>query len=145
MGALLFKQVRSSPRSLALKSENLGVVHFVLQHSSGTFTQPIPRVQSLHEQTYVALRTAILSGELASGERLVESQLAVTLKVSRTPIREAIRQLQRDNLVIADDNGGLCVTQLSATDAGHLYDCRMGLEELAVAQACIHISHQRSN
>ena len=111
------------------------------QYPSTTHVQPISRGQSLHEQTYLAIRTAILSGKFASSDRLIESQLSTILGVSRTPIREALRQLQRDNLVVADDRGGLSVTQLSATDAGHLYDCRMGLEEIAVAQACIHITN----
>lgn len=110
------------------------------QDPSSYSNQPIQRVRSLHEQTYQALRTAILSGKLVSGERLVEAQLATIFEVSRTPIREAIRQLQRDNLVVADEGGGLCVASLSAEDAEHLYDCRMGLEELAVAQACVHIT-----
>lgn len=94
------------------------------------------RSQSLHEQTYQALRSAILSGELAAGVRLVETQLAEKLQVSRTPIREAIRQLQREKLVTPDANGGLCVATLSITDAVHLYDCRIALEQLSVSEAC---------
>lgn len=94
------------------------------------------RSQSLHEQTYQALRTAILSGELAAGVRLVETQLAEKLQVSRTPVREAIRQLQREKLLMPDANGGLCVAMLSIADARHLYDCRIALEQLSVSQAC---------
>ena len=100
--------------------------------------RPLQRAQSLHEQTYQALRTAILSGELASGDRLVETQLASLLQVSRTPIREAIRQLQRENLIATDENGALRVASLSITDAGHLYDCRIALEQVSVAAACSH-------
>ncbi|XPM56083.2 MAG: GntR family transcriptional regulator [Leptolyngbya sp. IPPAS B-1204] len=99
---------------------------------------PIQRSKSLHEQTYQALRASILSGELPPGERLVETQLAQRLQVSRTPIREAIRQLQKDGLVTADGLGGLQVTTISAIDAAQLYDCRLALEELAVAEACLH-------
>ncbi len=77
-----------------------------------------------------------MSGELAPGDRLVETQLAEQLQVSRTPIREAIRQLQREELVTADSNGGLRVTTISTTDAAQLYDCRMALEQLAVVGAC---------
>ena len=94
------------------------------------------RSRSLHEQTYQALRMAILSGELVSGERLVETQLAKVLEVSRTPIREALKQLQRERLVMADINGGLRVTQLTVNDAIHLYDCRISLEQLSVKEAC---------
>lgn len=97
---------------------------------------PLRRAQSLHEQTYQAIRAAILSGELAAGDRLIETQLAETLQVSRTPIREALRQLQRENLVAAEDHGGLRVALLSTHDAIHLYNCRIALEQESVAQAC---------
>ncbi|BAZ43871.1 hypothetical protein NIES4102_08740 [Chondrocystis sp. NIES-4102] len=96
----------------------------------------IPRAKSLQEQTYLALRASILSGEILPGEKLVETQLAKKLEVSRTPIREAIRQLQRENLLTADTSGGVKVTVISAIDAEQLYDCRIALEELAVREAC---------
>jgi DNA-binding GntR family transcriptional regulator len=97
---------------------------------------PIQRSKSLHEQTYQAIRTSILLGDLAPGERLVETQLAQRLQVSRTPIREAIRQLQKDGLVSSDGLGGLQVTTISAADAAQLYDCRLALEQLSVSGAC---------
>lgn len=96
----------------------------------------IQRSKSLYEQTYEALRTSILTGDLQPGERLVETQLAEQLQVSRTPIREAIRQLQRDNLVTSDANGGLRVTTISIADVAQLYDCRIALEQLSVQAAC---------
>lgn len=96
----------------------------------------IRRTQSLHEQTYQAIRTAILSGELAAGERLIETQLADMLNVSRTPVREALCQLQRENLVTADPHHGLRVATLSIADAADLYDCRIALEQLSAAGAC---------
>jgi len=104
---------------------------------------PIQRSKSLHEQTYQALRTSILSGDLAPGERLVETQLAQRLQVSRTPIREAIRQLQKDGLVTADGLEGLQVTSISAADAAQLYDCRLALETLSVTGACSQMSAEQ--
>lgn len=99
-------------------------------------TKNVQRSKSLHEQTYQALRESILSGELASGDRLIETQIAEQLQVSRTPIREAIRQLQREELITADELGWLRVSTISPTEAKHLYDCRMALETLAVTGAC---------
>ncbi|MGQ9870323.1 GntR family transcriptional regulator [Leptodesmis sp.] len=99
-------------------------------------SRPLQRSQSLYEQTYEAIRTAILSGELAAGTRLIETQLAEQLQVSRTPIREAIRQLQRENLVTADGHGFVRVASLSISDAMQLYDCRIVLEQLSVSEAC---------
>jgi DNA-binding GntR family transcriptional regulator len=104
---------------------------------------PIQRSKSLHEQTYQALRTSILSGELAPGERLVETQLAQRLQVSRTPIREAIRQLQKDGLVTIDGLEGLQVTTISAADAAQLYDCRLALETLSVTGACLQMNAEQ--
>lgn len=66
----------------------------------------------------------------------METQLAEQLQVSRTPIREAMRQLQRDNLVTTDAGGGLRVTIMSVDDAAQLYDCRIALEQLSVQEAC---------
>lgn len=98
---------------------------------------PIRRSKSLYEQVYAALRASILSGELSPGDRLVETQLAEWLQVSRTPLREALRQLQQDGLVTSDINGGLRVTTISVEDAMDLYDCRLALEQTAVVGACL--------
>lgn len=100
-------------------------------------SQPtIQRSRSLYEQVYIALRASILNGELPPGDRLVETQLADWLRVSRTPLREALRQLQQDGLVTADIHGGLRVTTISREDAVDLYDCRLALEQAAVLGAC---------
>lgn len=110
-----------------------------------TLSNPLPRRESLHEQTYQALRTSILSGELSPGERLIETQLAQQLAVSRTPIREALRQLQREGLVTVDTSGGLRVISVSVADAVHLYDCRIALEQAAVREACLNASDSTLN
>lgn len=96
----------------------------------------IHRGKSLYEQVYQALRSAILTGQVPPGDRLVETQLAEWLQVSRTPLREALRQLQQEGLATADVSGGLRVTTITAADAAELYDCRLALECLAVAGAC---------
>lgn len=102
--------------------------------------QAVKRSQSLQEQAYQLLREKILAGELAANERLIEQRLAEQLQVSRTPVREAMRQLQREGLVIADSGGGLRVARISVEDAMQLYDCRIALEQLAVVGACEHAS-----
>lgn len=103
----------------------------------------IQRSQSLREQVYQALRKIILTGDLASGDRIVETKLAKRLNVSRTPIREAIGQLHREKLVVSHPNGGFKVTTLSIQDAIQLYDCRIALEQLSVASACELINPQQ--
>ncbi|HTL87927.1 MAG TPA: GntR family transcriptional regulator [Leptolyngbya sp.] len=97
---------------------------------------PLARKQSLQAQAYQAVRSAILSGEISAGTRLIETQLAKQLQVSRTPIREAIRQLQQENLITIDAAGTLRVATLSMQDAVQLYTCRIALEQLSVTGAC---------
>lgn len=99
--------------------------------------------QPLHERVYLTLRTAILSGEIRLGERLKESQLAKQLQVSRTPIREAIRRLQQEQLLTADAADGITIVQISLDSAIHLYDCRIALEQLAVEGACRHATAEQ--
>ncbi|WP_404785108.1 GntR family transcriptional regulator [Altericista sp. CCNU0014] len=96
----------------------------------------LQRNQSLQEQAYQALRSAILSGELASGARLIETHLAKKLQVSRTPIREALRQLQNEDLVVVDGDSVLRVATFSQADAIQLYNCRMALEHQSAIEAC---------
>ena len=96
----------------------------------------IQRSQSLRQQVYEALKRIILQGDLASGERVVETKLAKQLEVSRTPIREAISQLKREKLIVSKPNGGFMVATLSVKDAAQLYDCRIALEQLSVEGAC---------
>lgn len=105
-------------------------------------SNPLPRREALHEQTYQALRSSILSGELTAGDRLVETRLASRLGVSRTPVREALRQLQREGLVTADPVGGIRVITVSTQDAVHLYNCRIALEQAAVKEACARASDE---
>ena len=100
----------------------------------------IKKSQSLRQQVYQALRQIILTGDLNSGERIVETKLADQLQVSRTPIREAIGQLHREKLIVSNPKGGFKVATLSIRDAVQLYDCRIALEQLAVAEACEHIT-----
>ena len=66
----------------------------------------------------------ILSGELRAGERMNELALATRLGVSRGPVREAARTLERDGLVTSIVNQGVFVRQISIEEAAELYDLR---------------------
>lgn len=108
-------------------------------------SQLVQRNQSLQQQAYQAIRTAILSGDFSPGERLVETKLSKKLQVSRTPIREALRQLKQEELVVCGDNNILRVVQFSVKDAIQLYDCRIALESFSVTQACEQINDHQLN
>ena len=82
---------------------------------------------SLTATVHRELEGMILRGDLASGDRLNEQQLAGLLGVSRGPIREAARLLERDGLVVALANQGTFVRQLSLEDALELYDLRASI------------------
>lgn len=95
---------------------------------------------SIGDLTYIALRDAIVCWELAPGAMLSEETLATRLSVSRTPLREALEHLQRDNLIRRANNGRLFVTELSAKEAIDLYAVRIALEDLIIVDAIRNIS-----
>ena len=90
----------------------------------------------LRDVVFNTLRQSILRGELKPGERLMEIQLANQLGVSRTPIREAIRMLELEGLVIMIPRKGAQVAQITEKDLNDGLEVRLGLEELAARFAC---------
>ena len=82
------------------------------------------------------LRQAILRGEIKPGERLLEIHLANKLGVSRTPIREAIRKLELENLVIMIPRKGAVVAEITEKSLRDVLEVRRALEALAVKLAC---------
>jgi DNA-binding GntR family transcriptional regulator len=90
---------------------------------------------SLQEKVYDHLKQAILAGEIQPGERLLETRLAKSLGVSRIPVREAIRKLERDGLIVAFPRRGVYASSLSARDVDEVYTVRSVLEGLAARLA----------
>lgn len=90
----------------------------------------------LRDVVFHTLRQAILKGELAPGERLMEIQLADRLGVSRTPIREAIRKLELEGLVLMIPRKGAEVARISEKSLKDVLEVRRSLEELAIELAC---------
>lgn len=90
----------------------------------------------LRDVVFNTLRQAILKGELAPGERLMEIQLAERLGVSRTPIREAIRKLELEGLVLMIPRKGAEVARISEKSLRDVLEVRRSLEELAIELAC---------
>lgn len=96
--------------------------------------------QTAYEYVLGVLRRAILNGELKSGSRLVQAELAAMLDVSTTPVREALRDLATEGLVQFDPHRGAIVAELSSDDLHDIYEIRMVLEPLAMRQAVPNIS-----
>ena len=96
--------------------------------------------QTAYEYVLGVLRRAILNGELQSGSRLVQADLAAMLEVSTTPVREALRDLATEGLVQFDAHRGAIVSELSREEVQQIYEIRMVLEPLAMRQAVPNIS-----
>ena len=84
---------------------------------------------------YEQLRAAIVENRYPPGHRLVEQRLAAELGLSRTPVREALRMLQAEGLVVSERNRGAMVRPLSSTEVEDLYGLRIRLECYAVELA----------
>lgn len=89
---------------------------------------------NLRERALSALRSAITTGQYQPGEHLGEVELANQLGVSRGTIREALRHLQQEGLVVPGARGMLRVLRLSATEVLELYRVRASLEALAAEE-----------
>jgi DNA-binding GntR family transcriptional regulator len=91
------------------------------------------------EEAYAAIRRAILEGMLRPGQRIVEQQLAEMLNVSRTPVREALLKLERENLV-ARVGRGMTVRRYSSDEVRDIYNLRAHLESYAARLAADRIT-----
>ncbi len=94
----------------------------------------------LRDVVFQTLRQAILKGELQPGERLMEMKLAESLGVSRTPIREAIRKLELEGLVVMIPRKGAAVANITEKDTKDVLEVRRTLEMFAVEVACDRIT-----
>ena len=106
------------------------------------FTVKMDEYLPLRDVVFNTLREAILRGELKPGERLMEIQLANKLGVSRTPIREAIRKLELEGLVLMIPRKGAEVAQITEKSLRDVLEVRRALENLAVQLACLRMSPQ---
>jgi DNA-binding GntR family transcriptional regulator len=94
--------------------------------------QPARRRERLTDQAFDAIRSSIIAGAFAMGERLVETQLADELGMSRAPIREAMQRLAQQGLVDERPHQGSFVCTLTARDVANLYNVRLGIEGVAI-------------
>jgi len=92
------------------------------------FESPVREFRPLSEEAYDVLRAAILSGRLAPGARLVEADIARQMAISRSPVREAVRKLEREGMVEYKPRRGTVVVGLSRDDVADAYQLRAHLE-----------------
>lgn len=93
-------------------------------------------VVTLPNRVYTILEEAILQGKIKAGERLIEEDLANALGVSRAPIREALRMMQKEGLIVISPRKGAVVNSISREDIAEIYEVSSTLEGLAVKIFC---------
>ncbi len=100
------------------------------------FMKPAPfKIQTADQQVYNYLRDCILSGKFRQSERLNQDEIANQLGVSRMPVREAIKRLDNEGLVVSRPHRGAIVTTLGPDAVLELFEMRGALEGLAVSLA----------
>lgn len=98
---------------------------------------------NLRQQAVTALRSAITSGELRPRSALVETELSERLQISRGTLREALRQLQQEGLVVTGARGRLHVRHLDTKEINDIFSVRGALEGLAAAEIARHPERPR--
>ncbi|TWC05101.1 GntR family transcriptional regulator [Bradyrhizobium macuxiense] len=96
----------------------------------------VPRV-GLHEQAATRLRTMIVRGELAPGQSLGEADLSDALGISRTPLREALKQLANEGLVELRLNHSAVITPFRRAELAELFEAVSGIERCAAELAAL--------
>ena len=96
----------------------------------------------LRDIVFETLREAIINQTLKPGERLMEIQLAEEMGLSRTPVREAIRKLELEGLVVMVPRKGAYVAGISMKDIHEVYELRSALEALAASLAAVRITDE---
>lgn len=99
-------------------------------------------IKPIRDMIYESLRQAIFDGEFKAGERLVEKELAEKMKVSRTPIREALRKLETEGLIKHLPRKGVVVKGFKQEDVIEIYSIRQALEALAITYTVRNITEK---
>jgi DNA-binding GntR family transcriptional regulator len=84
---------------------------------------------------YARIREAIVEGRYRPGERLIEQRIAAEFDLSRTPVREALRSLEAEGLIVSEVNRGSIVRPILVEDIADLYELRSRLESFAAFRA----------
>lgn len=104
--------------------------------------KPIGKPRSMGEVTYNSLKEAIIKGTLAQGEKLIENQLSLQMKVSRVPVREAFKKLERDGLIVKTDQRSFMVKPISKEEIMETFGIRSVLESYATYLATAYLDDE---
>jgi DNA-binding GntR family transcriptional regulator len=98
--------------------------------------------QSLHGKVFDQLKNGILNGKYKHGDLLNEVKMAEEMGVSRTPVREALRQLELEGLAAYTPNKGVVVRGLSREDIKDIYQIRLMIEGMTARRAAENITEE---
>src|SRR3954447_15922916 len=103
-----------------------------------TAAQDVDAGTSLAERAYVAIRDQLIMLDIRPSEPIDDDALARSLGVGRTPVREALKRLEGDRLVVSFPRRGTFATGMDITDLAHISEIRVQLEPLAARRAAEH-------
>ncbi|WP_331768996.1 GntR family transcriptional regulator (plasmid) [Embleya sp. NBC_00888] len=104
------------------------------------WAEQLPVVKSKADLVYESLRKAIAQGDIAPGERVNMDELARTLGVSKIPIREAVKRLEADGLVVSRVHSGVTVATIDVTEMRGVFLAREAIEALIARLAAEHVT-----
>jgi DNA-binding GntR family transcriptional regulator len=105
-------------------------------HKTSSLDYPLEKPMTLREQIVDFIKDSIVSGRLKPGERVPESEIAENLGISRTPIREAFRQLESEGFITVTPRKGAVVSAITDRDVREFYEIKSLLEGYAAKTAC---------
>ena len=94
-----------------------------------------PEAMSFADQAYLVIRDKLIMLDIRPNEAIVESELAAALKLGRTPVREALKRLEADRLVVSFPRRGTFATGVDVADLRHISQIRVNLEPVAARTA----------
>lgn len=100
-------------------------------------------IQTMGDQVYTILRKDICEGRFAPGARLQEIELSEALGVSRSPVREALRRLVSDGLLLTAPNKGTYVKEFTCQDIDEIFDMRVMLESYSISRSQNNMTPER--
>jgi len=112
------------------------------RNDKSTFSIEFKEPQTLRERIYLHLREAITNGMILPGQRIIEKKIAEELKVSITPVREALLQLNVEGFVEIKTHRNVVVKQISLADINELYEIQGVLEGYAARRASLNLNDQ---
>lgn len=95
----------------------------------------VEKAPSYYDQVYHSIKEMIFNGIFKPGDRIYETKIASEFQVSRSPVREAIRSLEKEGLLLIDNKSKITIYEPTIGDIEDIYECRQALESLATRLA----------